>query len=116
MDTEDYHYFTSLGEPHTIPVKKTRSSRWRGGVDWYLYRERILCAKIIPFLFTQMSIRYQLHHFLEDGAPAHIKDYNIAETLDNGFERIRLPPCLPDLNLIELVWSYIKGRVESRIG
>jgi len=36
MDTEDYHYFTSLGEPHTIPVKKTWSHKRWGGVDWYL--------------------------------------------------------------------------------
>jgi len=63
-----------------------------------------------------MSIRHHLLYFLEDGTPAHIKDYNIAETLDNRFERIRLPHCSPDLNPIELVSSYIKGWVKSRIG
>ena len=82
----------------------------------YLYRERILRAKIFPFLFTEMSKRHELLHFLEDGAPAHTKDYNIAEALDNGFERIRLPPSSPDLNPIELVWNYIKGRIKSQIG
>jgi len=116
QDTEDYVYFTSLGEPHTIPVTKTGSSKRKGGVDWYLYWERILRAKIFPFLFTEMSKRQELLHFLEDGAPAHTKDYNIAEALDNGFERIRLPPCSPDLNPIELVWNYIKARIKSRIG
>ena len=116
QDTEDYLYFTSLGEPHTIPVTKSRSSHRKGGVDWYLYRERILRAKIFPFLFTEMSRHHELLYFLEDGAPAHIKDYNIAEVLDNGFERIRLPPCSPDLNPIEMVWNYIKVRVKSRIG
>jgi len=116
MDTEDYQYFTSLGEPHTVPVTKTRSSKRKGGLDWYLYRERILRAKIFPFLFSQMSRRHELLYFLEDGAPSHTKDYNIAEALDNGFERIRLPPCSPDLNPIEQVWNYIKARVKARIG
>jgi len=45
-----------------------------------------------------------------------MKDYNIAESLDNGFDKIRLPPCFPDLNPIEQVWNYIKGRVKTRIG
>ena len=116
LDTEDYIYFTSLGEPHTIPVTKTRIGKRRGEVDWYLYRERILRAKIFPFLFTEMSKRQELLHFLKDGDPAHTKDYNIAEALDNSFERIHLPPCSPDLNPIELVWNYIKARIKSRIG
>ena len=60
--------------------------------------------------------RHELLYFLEDGAPSHTKDYNIAEALDNGFERIRLPLCLPDLNPIEQVWNYIKARVKARIG
>jgi len=57
MNTEDYEYFTSLGEPHTmtIPVSKTRSMKRRGGVDWYLYQEWILRAKIYPFLFPEMT-------------------------------------------------------------
>jgi len=33
MNTEDYEYFTALGEPHTIPVSKTRSTKRRGRVD-----------------------------------------------------------------------------------
>jgi len=94
-----------LGEQHTIPVTKTRSSKRKGGVDWYLYRERILRAKIFPFLIGEMSKRHELLHFLEDGAPAHTEDYNNAEALDNGLERIRLPSCSPDLNPIELVWN-----------
>jgi len=116
MDTEDYEYFTALGEPHTIPVPKTRSTKRRGGVDWYLYRQWILRAKIYPFLFAEMTNRNELLYFLEDGAPCHTKDYDIAESLDNGFDKIRLPPCSPDLNPIEQVWNYIKGRVKTRIG
>ena len=63
-----------------------------------------------------MSILHELLYFLEDGALSHTKDYNIAEVLDNGFERIRLPLCSPDLNPIEQVWKYIKARVKTRIG
>ena len=37
MDTNDYNYFTGLGEPHTVPVHKTRSPKRKGGVDWYIY-------------------------------------------------------------------------------
>lgn len=116
MDTEDYNYFMDLGEPHTIPVVKTRSTKRKGGIDWYIYREQILQPKIFPFLFAQMTQRQELLYFLEDGAPSHTKDYNRAESLDNGFERISLPPSSPDLNPIELVWSFIKSRVKTRIG
>lgn len=85
MDTADYEYFTALGEPHSIPVIKTQSTKRKGGIDWYLYREGILRPKIFPFLFTQMTLRQQLLYFVEDGAPSHTKDYNISESLDNGF-------------------------------
>lgn len=115
-DTDDYNYFTGLGEEHTIPVHKIRSTRGKGGVDWYIYREQVLRPKIFPFLFRQMTIRQELLYYLEDGAPSHKKDYNIAEALDCGFERLALPPCSPDLNPIEVVWRHIIDLVKRRIG
>lgn len=115
-DTDDYNYFTGLGEEHTIPVHETRSTKGKGGVDWCIYREQVLRPKIFPFLFRQMTIRQELLYYLEDGAPSHTKDYNIAEALDCGFERLARPPCSPDLNLIEAVWRHIKDLVKRRIG
>jgi len=115
-DTNDYNYFIGLGEQHTIPVPKTPSEKRKGGIDWYIYREQVLRPKIFPFLFREMTTRRELLYFLEDGAPSHTKDYNIAESLDCGFERIALPPCSPDLNPIEEVWRFIKDRVKRRIG
>jgi len=115
-DTDDYHYFTGLGKPHTVPVHKTRSAKSKGGVDWYIYREQVLHPKVFPFLFQQMTIRQELLYFIEDGVPTHTKNYNVAEALDCGFERITLPPCSPDLNPIEEVWRYIKDIVKRRIG
>ena len=105
-----------LGEPHSIPVVKTRSTKSKSSINWYVYHEQILRSKIFPFLFAQMTLHLELLYFLEDGAPSHTKDYNRTESLDNGFERISLPTCSPDLNPIELVWSYIKNRVKERIG
>ena len=116
IDTDDYNYFTGLGEPHTVPVHKTRSPKRKEGVDWYIYRDQVLHPKIFPFLFRQMTIRQELLYFMEDGALSHTKDYNVAKALDCGFERITLPPCFPDLNLIEEVWHYIKDMVKRRIG
>jgi len=115
-DTDDNNYFTGLGEEHTIPVHKTRSTKGKGGVDWYIYREQVLRPKIFPFLFQQMTIRQEILYYLEDGAPSHTKDHNIAEALDCGFERLALPPCSPDLNPIEEVWRHIKDLVKRRIG
>jgi len=102
-DTDDFNYFTGLGEPHTVSVHKTRSTKRKGGLDWYIYREQVLPPKIFPFLFQEMTARQEILYFIENGAPSLTKDYNVAESLDCGFERIILPPCSLHLNPIEEV-------------
>jgi len=63
-----------------------------------------------------MRARQEILYLIEDGVPSHTKDYNVAESLDCGFERIILPPCSPDLNPIKEFWRYIKDQVKRRIG
>jgi len=96
-------FFADVGEPHTVSVPQTRSTKRKGGLDWYIYREQVLPPKIFPFLFQEMTARQEILYFIENGAPSLTKDYNVAESLDCGFERIILPPCSRHLNPIEEV-------------
>jgi len=102
-DDSDFNYFTGLGAPHTVSVPQTRSTKRKGGLDWYIYREQVLPPKIFPFLFQEMTARQEILYFIANGAPSLTKDYNVAESLDCGFERIILPPCSRHLNAIEEV-------------
>jgi len=74
MDTEDYHYFTSLGELHTVPVTKTRSCKRKGSlqVDWYLCRNAFFrlrfslssLPKYLDDMSYSISWRMELSHML----------------------------------------------------
>lgn len=115
-DLEDWAEYTMRGEHHTFPLIKKRSTKRKGGIDWFVYRQSILRPKVFPFLAGQMRLRNEILYFCEDNASPHISKYNVAECLDNGFTKIRLPSSSPDINVIEQVWNHIKRRVKERIG
>lgn len=116
QDFQDWAYFTARGELHTFPLTKAQSTKRKGGIDWFVYRERILRSQVFPFLAAEMHSRGEKLFFLEDNAPAHVSRYNIAECLDNHFVKIRIPSSSPDMNVIEQVWNHIKKHVKERIG
>jgi len=62
-----------------------------------------------------MAVRPEILYFVEDRALSHMKNCNVAESLDCRFERILLPHYLSDLNPIEELWWYIKDQVKRRI-
>lgn len=114
-DTDDYNYFIGIDEQHTLLIKKSRSTKRKGGIDWFIYREQVLHAKVFPFLASQMDIHQVLLYYCEDNAPCHHSRFIEAERLDNGFTKIRLPPCSPDMNPIEQIWLHIKRKIKERI-
>lgn len=70
-DTDDYNYFIDIGEQHTLPIKKSHSTKRKGGIDWFIYRERVLRAKVFLFLPSQMDIHQILLYYYKDNAPCH---------------------------------------------
>ena len=52
-DTDDYNYFTGLGEEHTIPVHKIRITRGKGGLTGIYIENRFFAQKSFPFYFDR---------------------------------------------------------------
>src|SRR5207237_8678564 len=79
LEVAENAHATSVGLPIPFPEPelKVRKVDRKGGIDWYIYRERILNPHLYPF--TQQAIQ----HFpdrdiiiMEDNAPAHIHHYH----------------------------------------
>lgn len=55
-DTDNYNYFISIGIQHTLSMKKSGSTEREGGIDWFIYREWVLPAKVFSSHASQMDI------------------------------------------------------------
>ena len=53
---------------------------------------------------------------MQDGAPSHLAASIKEELLERGIYTIYWPPYLPDLNLIETIWNWIKDYIKNRFG
>ena len=104
-------YVAEYREGHKlIPVLKTRNPKRKGGVDWYIYRKRIMKPHLNPFLLANSHLT-----LMENNAPAHVKHYHVAvrERLNiTKFDRL---PSSPDLNPIEHIWGEMKDLIKSKL-
>jgi len=90
--------------PFSEPKLKVRKVDRKGGIDWYIYRERILNPHLYPF--TQQAIldfpgRNII--IMKDNAPAHIHHYHNIPRERLGLNKLVWPANSPDLNPIETI-------------
>lgn len=88
----------------------------KGGIDWYLYREKILKELLYPYYEKVKKHHPDQEVFLvEDNAGGHSKAANLMEAFrkQHGILKAPHPPNSPDLNMMEGMWDYPKDRVEE---
>jgi len=103
--------------PFPDPELKTRKVDRKGGIDWYIYRERILNPLFYPFTagaiaeFPERNIM-----IMEDNAPAHVHHYHEIPWERWGFAKMIWPANSPDLNPIETIGTELKDKLHEQIG
>jgi len=103
--------------PFLEPELKVRKVDRKGGIDWDIYRERILNPLLYPF--TQEAIRDFPKRdiiIMEDNAPAHIHHYHNTPRERLGLQKLVWPANSPDLNPIETIWTELKDELRDQIG
>ncbi|RPB05906.1 hypothetical protein L873DRAFT_1785067 [Choiromyces venosus 120613-1] len=101
------------GKP--LPELKERGKNQKGGIDWFIYRERIQIPLLYPFALTAQVQRPETV-IMEDNAPAHIHHYHNLLREQLSLEKIEWPANSLDLNPIETIWCEIKDRIKERLG
>ncbi|KAI5844675.1 hypothetical protein DFP73DRAFT_465375, partial [Morchella snyderi] len=85
------------------PELKLRKKDKKDGIDWFLYRERILNPELYPFVLQKMAIRDGVV-IMEDNAPVHIPHYHNYPREQLGISKLIWPANSPDVNPIERIW------------
>jgi transposase len=138
--TEEYEYLEKLNQDirdGKSKWKKTRNANQvfkaevfergclkenntsKGGIDWFLYREKILLPLLFPYIIqVQEANPEKKVWFVDDNVGLHGKAHrsvaDIAKRL--GIQRVPFwPPNSPDLHPIENAFDYLKDRVDSYI-
>lgn len=106
-----------LPEPYPETELKTRKVDRKGGIDWYIYRERIRNPHLYPS--TQQAIQDFPDRdimIIEDNAPAHIHHYHNIPRERLGLQKLVWPANSPDLNPIKTIWTELKDKLQDQIG
>lgn len=104
-----------LLEGQPIPELRTRNADRKGGIDWYIYRERILYPCLFPFALMAKEIRPGTI-IMEDNAPAHKHHYQAEFRRRVNLQKLEWPANSPDLNPIETIWNEMKDSIKRRLG
>ena len=115
-EVERYNLITlGIENPRPPPERKERGKDRRGGIDWFIYRERILNPLLYSFINS-----VQLPHpgvvIMEDNAPAYIHHYHDHPRQGRGFQKLEWPANSPDLKPNETIWCEMKDRIKERLG
>lgn len=103
--------------PFPEPELKVRKVDSKGGIDWFIYRERILSPLLYPF--TQEAIEEFPNRNIiitEDNAPAHIHHYNNIPRERLAYRKLVWLANSPDLNPLETIWTELKDKLRDQIG
>ena len=94
---------------------KERGKGRKGGIDWFIYRERIQTPLLYPFAIAAQAARPGIV-IMEDNAPAHINYYHNATREQLGLRKLAWSASSPDLNPIEAIWTEMKDWIKERLG
>jgi len=115
-EVERYNHINlGVENPRPSPEQKERENDRRGGIDWFIYRERILSPLLYSFITLVQAARPGVV-IMEDNAPVHIHHYHDRLQQQLGFQKLEWSANSPDLNPIETIWCEMKNRIKARLG
>ena len=75
--------------PFPNPLLKTRKADRKGGIDWFIYRQRILNPLLYPFTAQTIAERPEQDTvIMEDNAPAHVHHYHNVPRAQLGLTKL----------------------------
>lgn len=94
VELQEKAWFEYMGFQYLYVVElKVRNKNSCGGIDWFIYRERILNPLLFSFLFDKQGIRPGLV-YMEDGAPSHKHHCYDLLQYQLGLHKLVWPECL----------------------
>ncbi len=85
--------------------------------EWGTVKEESYRDQIVPIIdgwIRLNTINGQSLTFMQDSAPAHAARGTIQDLRERGVICIQWPSFSPDLNLIEMVWNWMKDWIQNR--